>query len=213
MSDIRFLIREIWQGRSTTRAFLNLALSAQELKGKTIDIGGGKDVDYLSFIKKDEVFELRNFDIKTGDAVDFETEKLPLADGMYDTVLFLNVMEHIFNYQHIANEVVRIVRPNGQLIGFVPFLMWYHPDHSDYFRYTDEAIEKIFKQTGATNLTVTSIHWGPCIAACQMLLAWVPRLIRVPLFLIGYALDSLFISWRPVHASRYALGYLFIASR
>lgn len=212
MSDIHFLVREIWQGRSTTRAFLNLALSMQVLKGKTIDIGGGKDINYLSFIKKDEVFELRNFDIKTGDTVDFETEKLPLVDGTYDTVLFLNVMEHIFNYQHIANEVVRIVRPQGQLIGFVPFLMWYHPDHSDYFRYTDEAIEKIFKQAGATTLTVTPIHRGPCIAACQMLLTWVPRLIRVPLFLLGYALDSLFISWRPVYARRYALGYFFVAN-
>jgi SAM-dependent methyltransferase len=209
MSNFRFLIRHIWEGKSVTRAFLNLSLSQLTLKGKTIDIGGGKDTKYLSWMKKDHSFELRNFDMKTGDVVDFETEALPLADGSYDTVLFLNVMEHIFNYQHIAGEVVRIVKPEGQLIGFVPFLMWYHPDHSDYFRYTDEALEKIFTTAGAKTITITPIHRGPFTAACQMVMMWLPRLVRVPLFALLYAADSFFIKRRATFARHYALGYLF----
>jgi len=213
MSELRFLITEIWEGRSTTRAFLNFALSREVLKGKTIDVGGGKDVDYLSFMKKDETFLLRNFDMKTGDVVDFEKDRLPVADGEYDTVLFLNVMEHIFNHQHIAHEVVRIVKSGGQLIGFVPFLMWYHPDHSDFFRYTDEALLKIFESAGADQITVVPVHRGPFIAGCQMVLAWFPRLVRVPIFLVCYGLDTFFVKKRPAFACRYALGYLFFVRK
>jgi len=213
MSELKFLVKEIWQGRSVMRAFLNLRLTQETLNGKTIDVGGGKHADYLSFMKKDSQFELLHYDVKTGAEIDFEKDLLPAEDGAYDTVLFLNVMEHIFNHQHIANEVVRIVRPGGRLIGFTPFLMLFHGDPNDYFRYTDEALQKILEKTSATNITVTPIAKGPFIAACHMVILWFPIPFRVPLFLLSYWLDNFFLALKPEHGSRYALGYLFVAQK
>lgn len=212
MNDFIFLCKEIWKGKSITRSYLNLRLSKETLKGKTIDIGGGKDPDYIVCMKRQEV-ELVNFDMKTGAAVDFETDTLPALDGTYDTVLFLNVLEHIFNHQHIANELVRILKPEGTLIGFVPFLMWYHPDHRDFFRYTDEALSIIFSKADAAKIQIAPISKGPFTAALQMISAWLPRPLTVLLFIPTYAIDTLFQKLRPVHAKRYALGYYFTLSK
>lgn len=209
MKDFIFIIKEIAKGKSVTRAYLNLRLSQDVLKGDTIDIGGGKNADYLSFMKKDGSVSFKTFDMKAGATTDFEKDQLPAIDGQFDTVLFLNVMEHIYNYQHIAKEVVRITKKEGQLIGFVPFLMWYHPDHHDYFRYTHEALEKIFTQVGATTILIEPIARGPFIAACQMALQSFPKILRVPVFLVFIFLDKIFLLLRPSHGERYALGYYF----
>jgi SAM-dependent methyltransferase len=213
MSRFLFTLKEVSKGKSVTRAFLNYRLSQDTLKGKTIDIGGGKNPDYLAFMKRQPGTQLVSFDIKTGATTDFEKDPLPAEDGSFDTVLFLNVMEHIFNHQHIAGEVVRIVRPQGQLIGFVPFLMWYHPDHRDFFRYTDEALERILSQAGAQQCVVEPIAHGPFTAALQMFGQLLPGFITAILFVIVYSLDSLYVKLKPIAKGRYALGYYFTVKR
>ena len=209
MKNIIFLIKELWAKKSVTRSFLNLRLKEETLLGEVMDIGGGKSADYLSFMKRDEDVTFVNFDIKTGVIVDFEKDSLPLVSDSCDTVLFLNVMEHIFNHQHITEEVVRITKPGGQLIGFVPFLMWYHADHRDFFRYTHEALEIIFKKTGATKILIEPVSHGPFIASLQMLSQLLPRFLNIPLFVLFYMLDSLYLKLKPSQVGRYALGYYF----
>ncbi len=209
MKNIIFLIKELWAKKSVTRSFLNLRLKEETLVGEVVDIGGGKSADYLSFMNRGENVTFVNFDIKTGAIVDFEKDSLPLMSDSCDTVLFLNVLEHIFNHQHIADEVVRITKPAGQLIGFVPFLMWYHADHKDFFRYTHEALEIIFKNTGASNILIEPVSHGPFIASLQMLSQLLPRLLNIPLFVLSYLLDSLYLKLKPSQVGRYALGYYF----
>jgi SAM-dependent methyltransferase len=213
MSKFSFVCREIWRGNSVTRAFLNYRLQQEVLQGEVIDIGGGKSADYLSFMNRAEGVEFRTFDVKAGEKIDFENDTLPANDGAYDTVLFLNVMEHIFNHQHIANEVVRITKPGGRLIGFVPFLMWYHPDHRDFFRYTHEALEIILKRAGAREISVEFVGYGPFTATSQMVVGILPRLLAVLLFAINYALDYAYLKLRPSNTDRHALGYFFLLSK
>ncbi len=210
-TNVVFICKELWQGKSVLRAYLNCRLATETLKGSVIDIGGGKNADYLSFMRRDNNVMFKTFDIKAGDtAVNFETDRLPAPDGTFDTVLFLNVMEHIFNYQHIANEVVRIVKPGGQLIGFVPFLMWYHADHRDFFRYTHEALENILRAAGADSVSIEVIGEGPFVAAAHMIVKSFPRFLRPILFLKLYAADWVYKKLKGAGARPYALGYLFI---
>jgi SAM-dependent methyltransferase len=207
--SLSFILSELWHRKSVLRAYLNAALKDEVLAGKTIDIGGGKNADYISFMSKADDCEFVTFDIKSGATVDFETDLLPAADGEYDTVLFLNVMEHIYNHQHICREVVRITKSGGKMIGFVPFLMWYHADHKDFFRYTHEALEQILDSSAAKNHTITMVGAGPFIAAAHMVLQSFPRLLRIPIFLWYYSLDTLYRKLKRSQARPYALGYLF----
>jgi SAM-dependent methyltransferase len=215
MSNLRFIVKQLWSGQSVTRAYLNKRLSQETLSGQVIDIGGGKNASYISFMNKTDNVSFQTFDVKAGDVeVDFETDPLPAATGRYDTVLFLNVMEHIFNYQHIANEVLRITKPGGKLIGFVPFLMWYHPDHSDYFRYTHEALEKIFTEVGVKEIKIEALGGGPFVAAAQMMIQSIPfRWLRISVFGTLYLLDSLYKKIKGSDSRSYQLGYYFLISK
>jgi hypothetical protein len=210
LKDFIFLIKEISKGKSVTRSFLNVRLSKDTLVGSTIDIGGGKNADYISFMNREKDVEFVGFDIKAGAVIDFEKDELPARDGQYDTVLFLNVMEHIYNYQHIANEVVRITKNDGgRLIGFVPFLMWYHPDHHDYFRYTHESLKRILREAGGVEINVESISMGPFVAASHMILQSFPKVVRIIVFVPLFLLDCAYLYFRPTHGNRFALGYYF----
>lgn len=205
-----YCVKEISQRKSVTRALLNDRLRFEALAGKTIDIGGGKDATYLPAMPKASDVVFSTFDVKAGATINFETDPLPAADGMYDTVLFLNVMEHIFNHQHLANEVVRITKPGGKVIGFVPFLMWYHPDHHDYFRYTHEALEKIFATAGASKIHVEPIAYGPFTAAAQMITQSFPAVLATVVFSLFYGIDKIYLWLRPKRGRNFALGYFFV---
>lgn len=213
MNEFKYVFGEVWKGKSITRAYLNFRLSKECLRGKIIDIGGGVGNNYISFMNKEENSSIETFDLKNGQKVDFEKDLLPSLDQVYDTVLFLNVMEHVFNYQHIANEVVRITRANGQLLGFVPFLMWYHPDHRDFFRYTHESLQIIFSQAGGRKIIIEPIAKGPFIAMAQMCVQIMPNFIAVILFTFSYILDSIYLSLKPDRFGIYALGYYFVVEK
>ncbi len=209
MRNFLFLCKEISVGKSVTRAFYNLRLKQDSLEGVVLDIGGGKNSDYLNFMSRAENVTFLTLDVKAGAVVDFEKDRLPVEDATADTVLFLNVMEHIYNHKHILSEVFRITKPGGKLIGVVPFLMWYHQDPRDYFRYTHEALEKIFSECGISNYTIEPIARGPFTAASQMVIQSLPRIVRVPVFALHYALDGIFLKLRPTQGERYVLGYYF----
>ena len=211
MYKIFFIFREILRGKSVLRSFLNYRLSSEILRGRTIDVGGGKNQSYIAFMKSTSDYMFTSFDKKLGYEIDFEIDDLPILSDSVDTVLFLNVMEHIFNYQHLAGEVVRILKPGGQLIGFVPFLMWYHPDHRDFFRYTHEAINIIFERAGVSSVRVESLAHGPFTAGLQMVSQFLPRLLSAIIFPPVYFLDSLYLRFRPHLRDHFALGYYFKA--
>lgn len=215
MKEFFFLQKNILKRQSILRAYLNHHLSSIKLAGKTVDIGSGSGwLKTTELFKKESDFSYQAFDLKVGTNIDFEKDALPVESNLYDTVLFLNVMEHIFNYQNIANEVMRIVKPNGQMVGYVPFLMWYHPDHSDFFRYTDEAIEKIFTEAGASDIEIIPNRCGPFVAANQMMNLSVPLFVRPIIFSFSYLLDRIYFLLKGNESeSRYVLGYLFICRK
>jgi SAM-dependent methyltransferase len=213
MKKLAFLTKEVSKGKSILRSFLNYDLKDYELKGKTIDIGGGKNSDYIAFMKRSLDIDFLSFDIKAGASIDFEKDSLPSQNDTFDTVLFLNVMEHIFNHQHIANEVMRITKPGGQMLGYVPFLMWYHPDHKDFFRYTHEALEIIFQRAGAKSVQIIPNYCGPFIAAAQMAILSFPKIFRPFIFICSYILDEIFFAIKRTRNSRYILGYLFLCKK
>jgi len=58
--------------------------------------------------------------------VDFEfhqvsaSEPLPLAEGTCDVVISCDVLEHVQSIAHSLDEILRVLRPGGSFVGFVP---------------------------------------------------------------------------------------------
>ncbi len=212
MKDFLFLLKEISRRKSLIRATLNARLKTDFLKGKILDLGSGGADLYSSFIPRDKDSSYELLDLQRGATVNFESDTLPYENNIYDTVLFLNVLEHLFNHTHILKEIQRIKKSDGVLIGYVPFLMWYHPDHHDYFRYTHEALQKLLSNSGYTEISIEKIYRGPYTAAFQMIHPTLPVFVIRPLvFSIAYVCDVVFRKLRAKGAERYVLGYYFRA--
>lgn len=211
MSNFIFLLKETWQGKSAIRSFLNLRLRSELLTGKILDLGSGGSDRYSETIPQAEGAEYQLFDLKKGQKVDFESDRLPYEDKSLDTVLLFNVLEHIYNHRHLLEEIRRIKTKEGTFIGFVPFLMWYHPDHHDYYRYTHEALLCTLTDTGYVDIKIETIYFGPYITAFQMIHTTLPRVLRPIFFTFFYGIDVIFRKIRPGGAERYALGYYFKA--
>jgi len=61
-------------------------------------------------------------------------EALPFEDNFFDVVLSHEVLEHVNDDRAAAREAVRVLRPGGRLIVFVPNRWWFFETHGIYWR-------------------------------------------------------------------------------
>ena len=155
------MIKELWNKKSFHRIFLNNIIENLNIENKKIiDIGGGdKNSSYHKILsQKGNKFISIDISDNCDYKVNLEYEKLPFDDNSQDVIFCFNVMEHIFNYQNLIDEIYRVLKPNGQLYFYVPFLVNKHADPYDFFRYTDNALIKLFQNTGFQNINVETLY-------------------------------------------------------
>ena len=212
-----FFIKEALRGKTLTRSFMNRALSTITLTGKVLDLGGGDNPSYLKFFKKKNDFSRITIDIdpSTKDKLELnlEHDRLPFNEGSIAFVLVLNLLEHLYKPIHALTEANRVLSKDGELIGFVPFLINVHPDPHDYFRYTDEALSKMLKESGFPESTVTSLGLGPFSVSYNTFVSVLPNILFIWMLPIVFALDHLLLLMRPKWRERFTLGYLFITKK
>ncbi len=187
---------------------MNVAFAHEKIGGKILDIGGGHRPDYFSYF---EIAEGSSIGVLDGSmtGINFESDRIPHTDESVDTVLLCNVLEHVYNYRHLLSETRRVLNKNGTLVGFVPFLVGYHPDPNDYFRYTKEALMRMGKDAGFSQTDVREVGGGPFMANFNLIVLSLPRLLRPVLYLWYAGLDYIFLSLRPGARVRVPLGFLF----
>lgn len=210
---IFIILKEILKGKSLLRTLMNLELRNYKLEGKVLDIGGGKNPSYFNFLQKSGKVEVINAELEKGEgrvALDLEKDDLPFTDSSIDQVLMFNILEHIYNYNFLAREVCRVLKPGGQVLGFTPFFINVHPDPHDYFRYTGEALEKIFKQAGFRKIKIKEIGRGPAAVNFNNIILIIPKFLRAIIFPFCYLVDWVIMKIRPEITKRYPLGYFFV---
>lgn len=208
------LIKQIVKKKSLWRSMMNLEAQNYTISGKVLDLGGGADSSkftYHKFLKRKENTEILNFDLKDEGrgGIDFEKDKLPIEDNSVDTILSFNLLEHIYNYSHSTKEAQRVLKKGGLMIGAVPFLINYHPDPNDYFRYTKDSLEKIFREAGFSEIKIKAIGIGPLAINFNILSPFLPVFLRVIIFPLYYFPDKLILKLRHYMTDRYPLGYFF----
>lgn len=62
-----------------------------------------------------------------------DAQTLPIADGTFDLVVSLDVMEHLENDAIAAKEVFRVLKPGGLLVMTVPSYMLLWGDHDEMY--------------------------------------------------------------------------------
>ncbi|MEK7467385.1 MAG: class I SAM-dependent methyltransferase [Planctomycetota bacterium] len=198
------------RNQTLLRILMDEGLALETVKGRTIDIGGGRHQTYLGYLRLEEDAKIEAVDASIS-SIDFEKDRLPYDDASIDSELCCNVLEHIYNHRHLLREMHRILKPGGALVGFVPFLYVYHPDPQDYFRYTSTALVRLLEDTGFKEATARGIGGGPFLLNFNTLAPSLPRFLRALAFPWYALLDWVFLLLRPRARIRYPLGYIFSA--
>jgi len=61
-------------------------------------------------------------------------ESLPFEDDFFDVVLSHEVLEHVGDDRAAVREAIRVLRPGGRLVVFVPNRLWFFETHGIYWR-------------------------------------------------------------------------------
>lgn len=208
---------------SLLRIAEHTALSQVTLTGSVLDVGGDKNSAYQSIFKGTYSLTTMNLDPKTSPDITADLEEpLPLTNALYDGVLLINVLEHIFNYKELLNESVRILKPGGQIVIIVPFLFPVHPSPRDYHRFTEETLQRECEMRSLQHVKIVALGSG--VFSVRYLL--LDRLLPAPLRLFGYFtvryvtvfLDALLkllaqVLDKKYDPAHYALGYCVTAQK
>jgi SAM-dependent methyltransferase len=73
---------------------------------------------------------------------------LPFASASFDTVLLLEVLEHVADAERVLAEICRVLKPGGALLISMPFLYPLHDAPHDYRRYTAPGLIQALLRAG-----------------------------------------------------------------
>ena len=132
----------VWRAGQERRLQL-IAHWTQLENTKVLEAGGGVGM-YASQIRRRFTPHVECFDIEleraqeanreVPHAVVAAAEYLPYKSDYFDTILSSDVLEHVADDRMAAQEMVRVLKPGGRLIVFVPNRWYPFETHGHYWR-------------------------------------------------------------------------------
>jgi len=206
-------IREMLVGKDLYRTLMNIECRNFVLEGEVLDLGSG--VGRASYHR---FFENKDAHIISLDGqhnnIDFENDSLPYEKEIFDSVLVFNLLEHVYHYNFLLSEIRRVLTPGGRVIGTIPFLVGYHADPRDFFRYTSDALRNIFHEAGFKNVEIVILGRGPLSVGYSQIEFLIPRIIKIILLPAVLLLDRFALLFAPkINREKFALGLFFNLSK
>ena len=149
---------------SLMRELMNLEIEAMSLEGRILDVGGGLNASYNHLLRcEGEVLSV-NIDSEISPSVvaDF-ADPLPFDSNSFDTVISFNTLEHLADDQFALNEMVRVLKPGGQVKLLVPFLYRVHGHPNDFHRHTASGWNVMLQRAGVPSghQRIRPLVWDP----------------------------------------------------
>jgi SAM-dependent methyltransferase len=129
---------------------VTLPLARKFIRGRLLDAGCG-DLPYREQLRE----QVTRYD--TLDVADRAGELTYVGDiqrmgevpgDTYDSVICLEVLEHVPDPFGAARELHRVLAPGGVLVASVPHLSRLHDEPHDYYRYTRHGLRHLLEQAG-----------------------------------------------------------------
>ncbi len=205
-----------------TKSFLRReeykALSKLSIDGAILDVGGSKKSGYHELIQGNHTITTGNINASYGTDIIFNAEEVwPFPDGSFDGVLLVNLLEHLYRYEHTVREASRVLKPRGVVAGVVPFMFNVHASPNDYFRYTKSTLERLFTENGFSDVRVKELGTGAFSVMYHCLLGFVRwEWLATPLIAVCRGIDGIILRLKPnnkMSAREMPLGYYFEAHK
>ena len=94
-------------------------------------------------------------------------QRLPFATGCFDSVILLDVLEHLPAPDSAMAEMHRVLKPCGILVLQVPFLYPLHDEPDDFQRWTEHGLRALF-DAYAFDIVSISRHGHPLETAAAL---------------------------------------------
>jgi len=141
------------------------AVGARSAGTRVLEIGSGRRVNgedsYSARHLFGEAAEFRQTDVDP----EFGHEVLDIGtmdiDTEYDSVLCLNVLEHVFDTETAVKNLRRALVEGGTLYVAVPFMFPLHDEPHDYWRFTEHALRWIFDDFTSVDVAVRGLRALP----------------------------------------------------
>jgi SAM-dependent methyltransferase len=190
------------------------AIKQLELSGNILDIGGSKKSGYQELIGGEHTFTTVNIDATYVCDLVFDIQnRFPLEDSSFDAAVSMNVLEHIFDFHNVFQEVHRVLKPGGLFVNTTPFMHHVHGSPDDYFRYTKSTISMLAQKYNFDLREIQPLGFGLFSLLWQSVGGWVPTsTLRVLGKNISVGLDKLLLNFKKYQElrNRIPLGYYFV---
>ncbi len=176
-----------------------------------LDVGGGRPFQKLvgrhKSILEGKKYITLDIDPATKPDVVGDAHKMPFEDGLFDAVLHVYVFEHLHAPHKAAEEIYRVLKPGGYMLGVIPFIHPYHArkgGYRDYWRFSKDGIGVLFKDFKEIELFKMGRYFRALIGFLPFL--WRFRALLEPM---AYILDRLFIK----DSRNTTAGYIIFARK
>ena len=152
---------------------------------------------------------------------------LPFADSSFDTVMLLDVLEHVAEPEKALAEACRVTRSDGQLLLTIPFAYPLHDQPFDYQRFTRHghayrllaagySAHECIEASGAVESACMTLSLSVGQGMVEAVSAWNWRLLLlVPggLLVVASNVTGWLMSWFMPVRDFYPMGYYIRATR
>ncbi|HRF46157.1 MAG TPA: class I SAM-dependent methyltransferase [Anaerolineales bacterium] len=133
-----------------SQLIVSLPLARSYLRGRLLDVGCGDMPFHAELAPLVDVYDGLDA-YPRSERVRYVADAQAMtmiADGTYDSVLCLEVLEHVPDPFKAMREMGRVLRPGGLLVLSVPHLSRLHDLPHDYYRYTRYGVERLLAHGG-----------------------------------------------------------------
>jgi SAM-dependent methyltransferase len=135
--------------------------AAPEITGKVLDVGCGS-MPYREPFKNISEYVGMEFDSAEQRAtskaeVFYDGKSFPFPDNTFDSVIFTEVLEHIFNPDEFLAEINRVLKPDGKILLSTPFVWYEHSQPYDYGRYSSFGLKHLLNKHGFEILSLRKL--------------------------------------------------------
>jgi SAM-dependent methyltransferase len=120
--------------------------------------------------------DLINIDLYGFAEVDMvaDASSLPIETETVDAIINVALLEHVKEPMMIVNEMYRTLKPGGEILAYVPFMVPFHAAPYDYHRWTFEGAQTLFYRFDSLD---TFIGCGPTSGMLYVLEEWLATLL------------------------------------
>jgi SAM-dependent methyltransferase len=151
----RRAIRQCLDKYTENHVIVNLGSGPQHFYGRTDII----NVDLFAFNQVDIVAEASD---------------LPIEEQSVDFIINIAMLEHVDDPHAVVQEMHRILKPGGEALAYVPFVVPYHAAPNDFYRWTSQGARRLFSCFDTIKI---SIGCGPTSGMLYVLQDWLASLL------------------------------------